>query len=48
MQHELRGLPLLRHILDNAKVNQFVDNLTTPSQTFFLHQLDVVDNAACR
>eukprot|EP00918_Siedleckia_nematoides_P057595 GHVU01125596.1.p1 GENE.GHVU01125596.1~~GHVU01125596.1.p1 ORF type:complete len:1296 (-),score=180.93 GHVU01125596.1:585-4472(-) len=47
MQHELRGLPLLRHILDNPRVNQFVDNLTTPSQTFFLHQLDVVDNAAC-
>ena len=52
MQGELQRHPGLASLLDNQLIQDpniafFTDNMTVPNTTFFLHQLDVVDNAAC-
>ena len=47
MQEDFRNLPGLVDIFDNPMIKKFIENGTVPDQSYFLGQLDVVDNAAC-
>ena len=48
MQEELRGVASMDALVgDNPVIEEFMHNVTVPQTEFFLHQLDIVDRAAC-
>ena len=49
MQRELKEMPGALKMAggDDPELTYFVNNMTVPDVDFFLHQLKIVDNAAC-
>jgi hypothetical protein len=47
MQLELKAMPAFEAIIQNEELKRFIENTTVFNATHLLHQLDIVDNAAC-
>ena len=50
MQRELKEMPGVVQMAGgdvDPEITYFVNNMTVPDVDFFLHQLEIVDNAAC-
>ncbi len=48
MQSELQSMSGMDELMaDNPEIDDFAHNVTVPNASWFLAQLDIVDNAAC-
>ena len=47
MQEDMQNLPGFDTLSENMGIKQFVNNVSISNPEQFLHQLDIVDNAAC-